>query len=130
MAELTFKEARIQAELFQLARSRINKEIGSLLSQFCKKNEHYFLKLWSRPTDGQLYKVVGYVCVLCRVQKPLEQKGSRCPVCNELWDEDYSSNEDVTACTHCGFNTLSNPGGLPLMRIPRGDEIYFPFAEF
>lgn len=132
---MTPEEARKEVKYLRSKRTQLGREIKGIVRQFCGQKEllheqHYFLRLWQKVGDDDLYKVVGYVCVLCRVQKPLEQKGNRCPVCNELWDENYTSSEDVAACVHCGFNNLSNPDGLPLSKIPRGDEIYSPFRDF
>lgn len=132
---MTPEEAREEIKYLRHKRVQINLEIQRVVKQFCGQSRpngerHYFLKLWQRVGDSNLYRVVGYVCVLCRVHKPLEQKGNRCPICNELWDENYASTEDVASCTHCGFNNLSNPDGLPFLKIPRGDEIYSQFAEF
>lgn len=132
---MTSEEAREEVRYLRFKRVQISREIEGIIKQFCGQNRpnqerHYFLRLWQRVDNSGLHRVAGYICVLCRVQKPLEQQGNRCPICNELWDEDYTSAEDVAACTHCGFNNLSNPGGLSLLKIPRGDEIYSKFAEF
>lgn len=132
---MTPEEARKEIKYLRFKRIQLSQEIESIVKQFCGQNKpdqerHYFLNLWQRVGVGDLYKVVGYVCVLCRVQTPLERDGNRCPICNELWDEDYTNSEDVAACVHCGFNNLSNLAGLPLLKIPRGDEIYSQFGEF
>ena len=130
--EMTKEEAVSQMELLQLNLRRAQNEIADLLAQFCKKGvegEHFFKKLWAPVDGGGLFRVVGYVCVLCRVRKPLEQKGDCCSICNELWDENYESPEDVIQCFHCGFNSFSNPAGLPFLKIPRGDEIFNPLGD-
>lgn len=132
---MTPEEAREEVKYLRSKRAQLGREIGSMVRKFCgqsapSQERHYFLRLWQKVGDSELYRVTGYVCVLCRVKKPLERKGNRCPICNGLWEESYISSEDVAQCLYCGFNNMSNPAGLPLSKIPREDEIYSKFAEF
>lgn len=132
MTRLIKEEARIRMGSLRLERRRIDGEIRHLLRQFCSSNrEHYFFRLWDK-VDSTHYRVVSYVCVLCRMRKVFEQENNRCPICNEPQDVNYSSSGNITPCPHCGFNQFSRPSGLLFDEIPRGDsdEIYSRFKEF
>lgn len=125
---MTKEEAVIQMELLQLALGRVRKEIRDLLKQFCEKgvsDDHYFKKLWAPLEDGKLFRVVGYVCVLCGFQKPLEFRDQLCPICRDALPEQVSgeTEEDVVGCNYCGWNNLKNSAGISFQAIPGGDEV-------
>ena len=124
--KMTHQEAKVMLELLKLSRSRVQKEIEAVFHEFCKRDKHYFVKLWEkqRSEPDELFAVFGYKCLLCDVQRLLESNGSRCHVCNGLKNLTAPNSENADVCTYCGFTNLMDPVGVPRQNIPKEDVFF------
>lgn len=123
---MTREAAYEHVELLKLAIHRINREAENIRARFCKRGEHYFIKVWM-PVKGlaDIFVAIGYECFLCSISKPLLTGGKRCRFCNELL-ESYESigMEDVESCSRCSFDSSQqNFLGAPRRAMSTQDRV-------